>query len=238
MSILLALLAGVAVAGLILYLADDGIAAVRQWYKALRSAGTSRVPVKLPSGLRRIFHARRLAQVRTHLPQALSAMGTSVRAGLSLTQALDAAAKRVPEPLGGELKAIAEESAKGGTIDRALVSLEERLPVPEVQLMSACLRLARSTGGNLAPLLDQLTETIRERERMAGHVRALTAQGRLSAWIIGAMPFVLIGIMLIVDPAFIRPMFATPIGWMMLGVGAVLEALGVFVLNMIVRVEP
>jgi tight adherence protein B len=238
MSILLALLGGIAAAALLLYLVDGVGTYAPRWLEAIRASGRARGAVKIPSFITRMLLARKMSMVRTQLPQALNAMGTSVRAGLSLAQALEAAASRVPDPLGRELGAIAEEGAKGGTMDKSLASLEERLPIPEIQLLSACLRLARSTGGNLAPLLDQLTETMRERERLRGHVRALTSQGRLSAMIIGAMPFVLIGVMLAVDPSFIMPMFSSPIGWAMLGVALFLEVLGMYVLSRIAGVEP
>jgi tight adherence protein B len=104
--------------------------------------------------------------------------------------------------------------------------------------MTAGLSLARATGGSLAPLLDTLAETLRERERLRGQVRALTAQGRLSGYVVGATPVVMLLVMWLIDPAFVAPVFTTPLGYGMLAAAAVLEALGAVGIRAVVRIEP
>jgi tight adherence protein B len=175
--------------------------------------------------------------MRGQLPAALQVLATSVRAGLSLPQALRAAGEQAPAPLGLEFARIAEEAALGATLDRALENFERRLALPEARLLVASLALARATGASLAPLLDRLVETLRERDRLRGQVRALTAQGRLSGWVVGAAPAVLLAAMALADPEYLRPLIATPAGWALLGLAALLEVLGALTIRAVVRVE-
>jgi len=186
----------------------------------------------------RFFHARRLSRFRAQLPSALVVLSTSVRAGLSLPQAVQAASEQIPAPAGEEFGAVARDTALGGTIDAGLAALEKRAPLPEVRFLVAGLSLARATGGSLAPLLDSIAETLRERERLRGQARALTAQGRLSGWVVGAVPVVMLVVMYLIDPVFVSPLFTTPPGWIMLGTAAVLETLGALGIRAVVAIDP
>jgi tight adherence protein B len=181
--------------------------------------------------------ARRLEGIRGQLPGGLLAMSTSVRAGLSLAQALSAAGERLGGQLGAELGRVAGDTAMGGTMESALAGFERRVALPEVRMLVAGLNLARTTGASLAPLLERIAETLRERERMRGQLRALTAQGRLSGWVVGLTPVALLMVMGAVDPGFVRPLFTTPAGLLLLGVAVVLEALGALAIRAVVRVE-
>jgi tight adherence protein B len=125
----------------------------------------------------------------------------------------------------------------GGTMESALAGFERRVALPEVRMLVAGLNLARTTGASLAPLLERIAETLRERERMRGQLRALTAQGRLSGWVVGLTPVALLMVMGAVDPGFVRPLFTTPAGLLLLGVAVVLEALGALAIRAVVRVE-
>lgn len=241
MSFILAALIGFAVGGGAWLSIPRLTAAVRRWRTAepavLPLAGSA-VRANRPGWLERMVAARRADRIRAQLVEGLTATATSVRAGLSLPQALQAAAGRAPDPLGLELRAIVEDAARGATLEAALESFEARARLPEVRLLVATLKLARATGGNLAPLLDQLAETLRERERVRGQVRALTAQGRLSAWVVGATPVALLAVMTLVDPSFPRPLVTTPVGWGLLAAAATLEGLGALALRAVVRVDP
>ena len=193
--------------------------------------------VKL-SWIDRVLGARRLNKLRAQLPETLGALSTSVRAGLSLQQAVQAASAQMTGPAGEELRHIWGDTSLGGTLDGALTSFESRVPLPEVKLLVAGLKLARTTGGSLAPLLDRIAETLREREQMRGQVRVLTAQGRLSGWVVGATPLVLMGLISLIDPAFLRPLWTTGAGWMILAAAAVLETLGILGVRAVVRIDP
>lgn len=235
-TLVLALLVGCSVTALaaaVVPRAVSGLGRLRSDHPARTLAADHR-----PRWFVRLLAARRLARLRAQLPEGLGTLSTSVRAGLSLPQALAQGAESVAAPLGEELGRITRETALGGTLEAALESFERRAPLPEVQLLVAALKLARSTGGSLAPLLDQLTETLRERERLRGHVRTLTAQGRLSGWVVGLMPVALLGIVSVVDPEFLAPLVRTPAGLMLLGSAVALELIGAFAIRAVVRVEP
>lgn len=235
MVFLFALLAGTGAAFLVLaVMARAGTLEARLRFLA----GPARAGILLGGLLPgKLMAARKLGQARDALPGALLAMSTSVRAGLSLTQAIAAAGERTGGSLGAELGRVAGETALGGTLESALAAFERRVPLPEVRLLVAGLNLARVTGASLAPLLDRVAETLRERERVRGQVRALTAQGRLSGVVVGLTPVALVAVMGTVDPDFVRPLFTTPAGWLLLGVAAVLEALGALAIRAVVRVE-
>ena len=212
----------------------DALARIR----GARAAVAAALPVDRPVGmLDRLLAGRRRQRMRGQLPAALQAVATSVRAGLSLPQALQAAGRQVPAPLGEEFARIAEETALGATLDRALESFEARVALPDVRLLVASLSLSRATGASLAPLLDRLVETLRERERLRGQVQALTAQGRMSGWVVGLAPVGLLAAMAVADPEYLRPMIATPAGWFLLGLAALLEVLGAVTIRAMVRVE-
>ncbi len=190
------------------------------------------------SWIDRLLNARRLNRLRGQLPEALMVVSTSVRAGLSLPQALKTASTQLTGPAGEEFRRIVSDMQLGSTLEAALTGFERRSPLPEVKLLVAGLKLARTTGGNLVPLLSQLVETLRERERLRGQFKMLTAQGRLSGWVVGLTPVALVGIMALVDPQFVRPLWTTDIGLIMLAVAVALEVLGAVAICAIVKVEP
>jgi tight adherence protein B len=233
MALLVGLLVGTAVwmgAGVLLpRLALPGVPRLR----GERPAGGG----ERASLLDRFRAARNLAKLRAQLPAGLSALSTSVRAGLSLPQAVQSAGESLGGPLGGEFRRMTAEMSMGGTLETSLLSLEGRAPIPEIRLLSAGLRLARSTGGSLGPLLDQLGETMREREKLRGQLKAMTAQGRLSGYVMGATPFVLVAAMAVLDPEFLHPLVSTPEGWMVLAAAAVLEVIGTIAIRSVVRME-
>ena len=235
MPILLALLSGIVCAALTACAIPRISGMISKFNK---SAARVRAGFSLSSGLIEGFLARRrTGAVRAQMTGALLAMSTSVRAGLSLSQALAAAGIRTPKPLGDELARVSAELALGGSMEAALRGLEARIPIPEMRMLVAGLELARTTGASLAPLLDRLAETLRERERLRGQLRAMTAQGRLSGWVVGMVPVALLGVMSLIDPEFVRPLFSTPAGWMMLGAAVFLEGLGALTIRAMMRVE-
>lgn len=236
MAVLLSALAGVAVAAAAAVVLR-GSSLVPRFLRARPPAGVSRPGGPRLSPIGRLLRARRMSRVREQLPLTVGIITTSVRAGLSLPQALQAASEQVPDPAGRELKTVVAETRMGGTLDEALDRFQARVPLPEIGFLVSGLKLSRATGGNLAPLLDRLAETLRERERLRGQFRALTAQARLSGWVVGLTPLALLGIMSLLDPEFVRPLWETSAGWLMLGIAALLEILGVLAIRAVVRAE-
>lgn len=143
----------------------------------------------------------------------LTGMSNSLRAGYSFQQAMDLISKETQGPLGKEYRRTLREINLGVTTEQALQNLVKRVNNEDMELMISTVLIQRSIGGNLAEIFDKISDTIRQRIRMKGEIRVLTAQGRISAWIIGAMPLVILVALLIISPDYLNMFFETPLGW-------------------------
>lgn len=184
---------------------------------------------------RAILKRRRAFAVQ--FPDALTAVGNSLRSGFSFLQAIDVAAAELPEPIAGELAQVVRETQVDIPVEDALANLYSRVPLPEVQLAVTAVLIQRQVGGNLAALLEQVGETVRTRLRVEREMRALTAQGRLSGWIIGLMPAALGGVIFVINREYIGLLFTDVLGQAMLVAAAVLQAVGALVIRRMVRPE-
>lgn len=171
------------------------------------------------------------------LPDALTAVGNSLRSGFSFLQAIDVTAAEMPEPIAGELAQVVRETQVDIPVEDALANLFARVPLPEVQLAVTAVLIQRQVGGNLAGLLEQVGETVRTRFRVEREMRALTAQGRLSGWIIGLMPAVLGGVIFLINRDYIRLLFTDVLGQAMLVAAGLLQVVGALVIRRMVRPE-
>ncbi len=181
--------------------------------------------------------AVRLAKCSTQLTNALGVMANSLRAGFSFMQALQFVGKEISDPLGPEINRTLREINFGVEIEEAFRKLVMRLPDRDLELVVHSLMIQRQTGGNLAELLETLQETIRERIRLKDELKALTAQGRLSAWVISLLPVFLGLILNLMSPDYFGPMINHPLGWFMLGIGSLMGLLGWFFIQKIVKIE-
>lgn len=172
-----------------------------------------------------------------HLSDALTAIANSLRSGFSFLQAVDVAAGELPEPIASELAQVVKETQVDIPMEDALANLYARVPLPEVQLAVTAVLIQRQVGGNLAGLLDQVGETVRTRFRIEREMRALTAQGRLSGWIIGLMPAALGGLIFLINRDYVRMLFTDVLGQAMLVAAGVLQVIGVLVIRRMVRLE-
>ena len=183
---------------------------------------------------------RRQMQLGEQLPQLLESLSAAMRAGQSLPQALESARADMPEPSAGWLAGVQASVRLGQAPEKVLEEAAEALKgslASDLRLLATGVAIQRDSGGDLAGLLDQLAETLRERQRLVAQARALTAQGRLSAWVVGLLPVALVIALEMIDPDMMSPLFNTAQGWGMLAAAVVLEAMGVLVLRTIVRIE-
>jgi len=184
---------------------------------------------------------RERAELSEQMPGLLEALSSGLRAGLSLPQAVDAAAEDLPEPSA----ALAQRLLAGlrlGQAPDALMLAEAAAQAghplaADWRLLATAVAIQRASGGDLAATLDQITETLRERQRLQAQVDALTAQGRLSAWVVGSLPVALLLALQVLDPDLVAPLFHTGTGWVLVGLGALLEAAGILLLRRIVDIE-
>jgi tight adherence protein B len=143
----------------------------------------------------------------------------------------------VGEPVSGEFRQLYEEQKFGMPVRDALINLTERMPLVDVKFFVTAVMLQRETGGNLAEILDNLSYVIRERFKIQRQVRVYTAQGRLTMGLLMGMPPIIVTVMTVLNPSFIRPLFSDPIGHTLLVVGIVLQTAGYFVIRKIIRIQ-
>jgi tight adherence protein B len=164
-------------------------------------------------------------------------MAGSMEAGYSLPQAVDTVVREGVDPISSEFNRALIESRLGVPIEDALESVAERMQSQDFDWVVMAIRIQRQVGGSLADVLKTVAETLRERERLRRMVRALSADGRLSAWIISLAPFFVAAFLILFRPEYVAPLFQQTIGWIMIGFALVLIAIGAFIISRIIKVE-
>jgi len=180
---------------------------------------------------------KRFQKFEELFPEAIDTLARAVRAGHAFTTALELIANELSEPVASEFRKLFEEQKFGLPVRDALMNLAERMPLVDVKFFVTAVMLQRETGGNLAEILDNLSYVIRERFKIMRQVRVYTAQGRLTMLLLMGLPPVIVVTMLLTSPAFIRPLFADPIGHVLVVAGVVLQTLGYFVIRKIIQIQ-
>lgn len=180
---------------------------------------------------------KRFEKFEELFPEAIDTLARAVRAGHAFTTALEMISDEVAEPVCSEFRKLYEEQKFGMPVRDALMNLTERMPLVDVKFFVTAVMLQRETGGNLAEILDNLSYVIRERFKIQRQVRVYTAQGRLTMALLMGMPPVIVVTMLVLNPAFIRPLFSDPIGHTLLVAGICLQTVGYFVIRKIIRIQ-
>jgi tight adherence protein B len=180
---------------------------------------------------------KRLRKFLEQLPDGLDMMAQSLQAGLGLSQAMVFVAKEMPDPMGTEFSVFIEEVNLGLPLGDALVKFEERINLPEVRLFGTALLVQREVGGSLAELLKKLADIIRDRFRIERLIKSLTAQNRMSAWTVCAIPPFLAVFMFVREPELMSEMMGDPMGRSMLAAALVLEILGIAVFRKIIKIH-
>ena len=170
-------------------------------------------------------------------PEAIDTLARAVRAGHAFTTALEMISSEVADPVASEFRQLFEEQKFGMPVRDALMNLTERMPSVDVKFFVTAVMLQRETGGNLAEILDNLSYVIRERFKIQRQVRVYTAQGRLTMGLLMGMPPIIVAVMMTLNPGFIRPLFADPIGHVLLVAGLTLQTVGYFVIRKIIRIQ-
>ena len=180
---------------------------------------------------------RRLKQFEQRFPEALDLLGRAVRAGHAFTAGLEMVSKDSPEPVAGEFRTTFEEQNFGLPLRDALANMTARVPLVDVRFFVTALMIQKDTGGNLAELLDELARVIRERFRIHREVQIKTAQGRLTAVILIALPVAMLLFMRVANPGYVNVLFEDPLGIRLLIGAAVMQTIGGAILWKIVQVE-
>jgi len=185
----------------------------------------------------RFRHSRRLNKFNAQLAETLGLMAGGLQAGLSLPQAIDSVVREGAEPMAGELRRALIEQRLGVDITDALEGVGQRMDSEDFDWIVMAIRIQREVGGNLAEILHTVSDTLREREFLRRQVKALSAEGRLSGYILTGLP-PLIGLyMMMVNPDYIALLYTTLPGFVLLAIAAFLLGLGSFAMSKLAKVE-
>lgn len=181
--------------------------------------------------------SRRRAAFAEQLPDVLQILASSLQSGFSLPQALDAVIREDTQPMASEFSRALVETRIGGELETALDRVADRMDSKDLRWSVEAIRIQRSVGGNLVEVLRTTGETMRERASIRRHVRALSAEGRLSAYILIALPIVVGVFLFFIRDSYMRPLYTTPLGLAMLTLGVVLVGVGTVWMRNVVKVE-
>ena len=193
--------------------------------------------VILPYAFVTYRRSKRYQRFEELFPEAIDTLARAVRAGHAFTTALELVSNEVSEPVASEFRKLFEEQKFGLPVRDALINLSQRIPLVDVKFFVTAVMLQRETGGNLAEILDNLSYVIRERFKIMRQVRVYTAQGRLTMMLLMGLPPVIVVSMLLLNPSFIHPLFADPIGHVLLVTGITLQTLGYFVIRKLIQIQ-
>jgi tight adherence protein B len=203
------------------------------WLQPFLAAAFAALPVA------EVNHAKskRLLQVEQQLPDALDMMGRAMRAGHAFPTALKMVADEMGAPIAGEFRMVFDEVNFGVAMQTALMNMAQRVPSTDLHYFVVAVLIQRETGGNLTELLTSISKIIRDRIKLLGQVRVMSAEGKMSAWVLGGLPFAVGGMMYISNPDFLMLLFTDPTGRKMVGVAAVLMVLGFFAIRKISHIR-
>lgn len=179
----------------------------------------------------------RIAQFEAQFPDCLQFISRSMRAGHAFSAALGLVQNEFGPPLGPEFRRIFEELNLGQSVDTVLQRLAMRMPSADVRFFVSAVLLHKRTGGNLAELLDKLGATMRERFKLRGHVKTLSAQGLMSGRVLSAIPALVAALMLVVNRDYILFFIRDPLGNKLLTACIVMQVIGYFIIKKLVRIE-
>ena len=179
--------------------------------------------IVLGVGLPHVVLSRRIAS-RTKkfvslLPEALDLIVRGIRSGLPASEALRTIGDEIQDPVGSEFREVTDQMRIGVAMDEALWATAKRLAIPEFNFLVISLSIQQETGGNLAEILEKLSDMVRRREQMRLKVKAMSSEARASAMIIGSLPFIMAGIISFVNPGYMSTLWTDPRGWVMIGIG-------------------
>lgn len=180
---------------------------------------------------------RERKKFENQLPDTLTLISTSLRAGYSLLQAIEAVAQESPDPTAREFGRAISEIRLGRAVTDALSDVAERMESRDFEWAVLAISIQREVGGNLAEVLQTTAETMLQRNRLRREMKALTAEGRISAIVLSLLPIGLFAIIFAVNPGYIEPLTSTTIGWVMIGGSLTMLAIGMVWLQKIVKVE-
>lgn len=191
----------------------------------------------IPFAIVKIKQKQRVKKFDVQLSDALMLSCSSLRAGLSFTQAMEAISKDMPDPIASEFATVLEEMSMGMPMDEALERLNKRINSQYLPLMVSSVLIQRQTGGNLSSILEGIANSIKEKMKLKQELKASTSAGKTTGLMVGSMPIILCVLFFFVNREFIMPLFTTNIGHIFLGVAAGLEVLCFLAVRKIINIK-
>jgi len=191
----------------------------------------------LPRLVLKNMAGKRKQAINQALPDALAQIAGAMRAGSTFTTAMQSVVNEQKGPLGQEFGLMLREQRLGARLEDALDNLGERVQSEELDLVISATTISQEVGGNLGEILQSLSETIRRKMEMEGKIKALTAQGILQGIVVTLLPFLILGVLMITEPAAMSPIFSTLLGWIFLAIIIVMEIIGGLMIKKIVSID-
>ena len=203
----------------------------------LTSAGIAILIALLPVLIVQRQRNQRLKALELQLPEAADLISRSLRAGHALPSTLQMLADEMPNPIAAEFRIVSDEVNFGLSMQEALQRLANRVPLPDLQYLVIAVLIQREAGGNLSELMSKVSLLVRQRIKLMGDVRVMSAEGRLSAWILCLLPVAVSGLFVLTSPDYLRRFLDDPEGPVMLATAGVLMLLGILWMRVIVQIR-
>ncbi|AOM83858.1 type II secretion system F family protein [Salisediminibacterium beveridgei] len=180
---------------------------------------------------------KRIKAFNDHLPDMITTVVGALRAGFSFTQALKSVEEEASSPMKEEVGLVVKEMQYGMTVEEALNRFKDRVPSEDLNLMIQAIIIQRQIGGNLATVLEKISQTIRDRIQVQGQIKTLTAQGRMSGAVVGSLPIALGMILFLIEPDYVMVMFTHPVGMALIALAAVSSLIGFLLIRKVTAIE-
>ncbi|TXI41430.1 MAG: type II secretion system F family protein [Nitrosomonas sp.] len=180
---------------------------------------------------------KRLLKIEEQLPDAIDLMSRALKAGHAFSGALQMVSSESADPIASEFRITFDEINFGISMQDALMNLSTRIPSTDLRYLVIAVLIQRESGGNLAELLENISSLIRARLKLIGTIRVLSAEGRLSAWILGCLPFVMAMIIHLVNPGYLNVLFTDPLGNLLIGSSVTMMVIGAFTMRKIIKIR-
>jgi len=171
------------------------------------------------------------------LLDAITLISNSLKSGYSFLQSIDLVARELAPPISEEFRKVLQEIKLGMPFEQAVKSLVDRVGNEDLDLVMTSVNIQREVGGNLSEVLDKIGHTIRERIRIKGHIKSLTAQGRMSGMILGLLPCAIMAFLFLVNPQYVSLLFKYTVGQILIGIAVIMQLIGMFFIKKIVDIK-
>ena len=180
---------------------------------------------------------KRIKLLNEQLGDAIMMISNSMKAGFSFFQAINIVSEEMTGPISEEFTLMKKEVNLGLTTEKALENMASRVSSEDLELVITAVMIQRQVGGNLAEVLDNITSTIRDRVKIKGEIKTLTAQGKMSGMVISLLPAVLCGIIYLINPRQMSLLFTRPLGLVMVGIAVFMELTGIILIRKVVKID-